>query len=141
MLPSCSHHKSYSTYKSDSDYNRPEFTKGKITLDNEMIKHLDHTKYEILHSHVGTKYKTRVNRFRRWTIKIKNIFDIVTTIINHVVLFVVLITKKNWYKTFLTIQCECYARRVPLEDQELYLLFRTTRVHTWFFMEFMLLDF
>lgn len=65
MLPSCSHHKSYITYKSDSDYNRPEFTKGKITLDNEMIKHLDHTKYEILHSHVGTKYKTRVNRFRR----------------------------------------------------------------------------
>ena len=65
MLPSCSHHKSYIAYKSDSDYNRPEFTKGKITLDNEMIKHLDHIKYEILHSHVGTKYKTRVNRFRR----------------------------------------------------------------------------
>jgi hypothetical protein len=52
-------------------------------------------KYEILHSHVRAKYKTRVNRFQRWKIKIKNIFDIVTTIINHVVLVVVLITKKN----------------------------------------------
>jgi hypothetical protein len=94
MLPSCSHHESYNTYKSDSDYSRPEFTQKKITLDNEMTKHLDHTKYEILHSHVRTKYKTRVNRFQRWKIKIKNIFDIATAIINHVVLFVVLITKK-----------------------------------------------
>jgi hypothetical protein len=94
MLPSCSHHESYITYKSDSDYSRPEFTQKKITLDNEMTKHLDHTKYEILHSHVRTKYKTRVNRFQRWKIKIKNIFDIATAIINHVVLFVVLITKK-----------------------------------------------
>ena len=58
--------KNYITYKSDSRlqqtgiHNLSYYTKRKITLDNEMTKRLDHTKYEILTA-VSFKFRLHIH--------------------------------------------------------------------------------